>query len=68
MKIHEYQGKQLFRKAGVPVLEGHVAKTPEEAAAAAGRRSAHALLPRQPADRSGMGKEPAAGLAERADA
>ncbi len=34
MKIHEYQGKQLFRKAGVPVLEGHVAKTPEEAAAA----------------------------------
>ncbi len=34
MKIHEYQGKQLFRKAGVPVLEGLVAKTPEEAAAA----------------------------------
>ncbi|WP_040765928.1 ADP-forming succinate--CoA ligase subunit beta [Novipirellula maiorica] len=34
MKIHEYQGKQLFRKAGVPVLEGHVAKTADEAAAA----------------------------------
>lgn len=34
MKIHEYQGKQLFRQAGVPVLPGHMAQTPEEAAAA----------------------------------
>lgn len=32
MKIHEYQGKQLFRQAGVSVLEGHVARTPDEAA------------------------------------
>jgi succinyl-CoA synthetase beta subunit len=31
MKIHEFQGKELFRKAGVPVLEGLVARTPEEA-------------------------------------
>ena len=34
MKIHEYQGKDLFRKAGVAVLRGKVAKSPEEAAAA----------------------------------
>ncbi|WP_164104336.1 ADP-forming succinate--CoA ligase subunit beta [Candidatus Laterigemmans baculatus] len=34
MKIHEYQAKELFRQAGVPVLNGHVARTPEEAAAA----------------------------------
>lgn len=34
MKIHEYQAKDLFRKAGVPVLESHVARTPDEAAAA----------------------------------
>ena len=34
MKIHEYQGKQLFRQAGVPVLDGIVAKTPDEASAA----------------------------------
>lgn len=34
MKIHEYQAKQLFRAAGVPVPEGIVAKTPDEAAAA----------------------------------
>jgi succinyl-CoA synthetase beta subunit len=34
MKIHEYQGKDLFRAAGVPVLQGHVARSPEEATAA----------------------------------
>ena len=34
MKIHEYQAKELFRKAQVPVLAGFVARTPEEAKAA----------------------------------
>src|SRR5690606_27546645 len=34
MKIHEYQGKQLFREAGVPVLAGLVARTADEASAA----------------------------------
>ncbi len=34
MKIHEFQGKELFRQAGVPVLDSHVATTPEQAAAA----------------------------------
>ena len=34
MKIHEYQGKQIFRQAGVTVLDNQVAKSPEEAAAA----------------------------------
>ncbi len=34
MKIHEYQAKELFRKAAVPVLEGFVARTPDEAKAA----------------------------------
>lgn len=32
MKIHEYQAKSLFRKAGVPVLDGYVARTADEAA------------------------------------
>ncbi|MGH7118896.1 MAG: ADP-forming succinate--CoA ligase subunit beta [Acetobacteraceae bacterium] len=31
MNIHEYQAKELFRKFGVPVLDGEVAATPEEA-------------------------------------
>ncbi|MEX0818492.1 MAG: ADP-forming succinate--CoA ligase subunit beta [Pirellulaceae bacterium] len=34
MKIHEYQAKQVLRGAGVAVLEGHVAETPDEAAKA----------------------------------
>ena len=34
MKIHEFQGKELFRKAGVAVLRGKAVRTPEEAAAA----------------------------------
>ncbi len=35
MNIHEYQAKELLRKYGVALLEGHVAWTPEEAEAAA---------------------------------
>jgi succinyl-CoA synthetase beta subunit len=35
MNIHEYQAKELLKKYGVAVLEGHVAWTPEEAEAAA---------------------------------
>ena len=34
MKIHEYQGKQLFQKYGVPVPVGIPAMTAEEAIAA----------------------------------
>jgi succinyl-CoA synthetase beta subunit len=34
MKIHEYQGKELFRKAGVAVLQGKAVNTPEAAAQA----------------------------------
>jgi succinyl-CoA synthetase beta subunit len=34
MKIHEYQGKQVFREAGVSVPRGFVARTADEAAAA----------------------------------
>ena len=34
MKIHEYQGKQLFAAAGVPAPSGRLVRTPEDAAAA----------------------------------
>ncbi len=34
MKIHEYQGKELFRNAGIRVPDGRVARSPEEAAQA----------------------------------
>ena len=35
MDLYEYQGKQLFARAGIPVSEGRVATSPEEARAAA---------------------------------
>ena len=37
MNIHEYQAKNLLRDYGAPVSDGHVATTPEEAVAAAGK-------------------------------
>jgi succinyl-CoA synthetase beta subunit len=33
--LYEYQGKELFRRFGIPVSEGRLATTPEEARAAA---------------------------------
>jgi len=36
MKLHEYQAKELLREHGIPVPEGRVARTPEEARALAG--------------------------------
>ena len=35
MDLYEYQGKQLFAHAGIPVSEGRLATTPDEARAAA---------------------------------
>lgn len=35
MKLHEYQAKALFREAGIPAPDGIVARTPDEAVAAA---------------------------------
>ena len=37
MKLHEYQAKQVLARGGIPVPEGHLAATPDEAAAAAAR-------------------------------
>ena len=37
MNIHEYQAKELLRRYGVPVPDGHVAWSPEEAEKAATR-------------------------------
>ncbi len=37
MKLHEYQSKQLFTRYGIPIPQGEVASTPEEARAIAER-------------------------------
>ena len=31
MNVHEYQGKEILRKYGVPVPEGRIATSPDEA-------------------------------------
>ncbi|MEK7823422.1 MAG: ADP-forming succinate--CoA ligase subunit beta [Candidatus Eisenbacteria bacterium] len=36
MNLHEYQGRELFARFGIPVLPGQVAETPEEAREIAG--------------------------------
>ena len=35
MDLYEYQGKELFNRVGIPVSEGRLATTPEEARNAA---------------------------------
>src|SRR5215471_15613148 len=35
LDLYEYQGKELFRRFGIPVSDGRLATTPEEARAAA---------------------------------
>src|SRR3954464_1013252 len=35
LDLYEHQGKELFKRFGIPVSEGRVATTPEEARAAA---------------------------------
>jgi succinyl-CoA synthetase beta subunit len=35
LDLYEYQGKELFRRVGIPVSEGRLAESPEEARAAA---------------------------------
>ncbi|MCS7284041.1 MAG: ADP-forming succinate--CoA ligase subunit beta [Anaerolineae bacterium] len=37
MKLHEYQSKQIFARYGIPIPEGEVAATPQEARALAER-------------------------------
>ncbi|HEY3667396.1 MAG TPA: ADP-forming succinate--CoA ligase subunit beta, partial [Polyangiaceae bacterium] len=45
MKIHEYQAKQLFAAHGVPVPKGYLAKTADEAQAAAKRLIEETQIP-----------------------
>ncbi len=56
MKIHEYQAKELFRKFGVPVPEGSVAFSPEEAAAAADKLGGFPVVVKAQIHAGGRGK------------
>lgn len=56
MKIHEYQAKELYRKYGVPVPEGSVAFTPDEAKAVAQKLGGYPVVVKAQIHAGGRGK------------
>jgi len=55
VNIHEYQAKEIFRKYGIPIPPGEVARTPEEAEAIA-RRFATTVVVKAQVHAGGRGK------------
>ncbi len=66
MDIHEYQAKELFRQAGIPVPPGEVATTPEEARAIAARLGGSVVVKAQ-VHTGGRGKAGGVKLASSAE-
>jgi succinyl-CoA synthetase beta subunit len=64
--LYEYQGKELFRRFGIPVSEGRVASTPQEARAAAEELGGQVVVKAQVLT-GGRGKAGGIKLAEGAD-
>ena len=56
MKIHEYQGKAILKEFGVPVPRGIVARTPEEAEAAAAELGTDVVVVKAQIHAGGRGK------------
>jgi succinyl-CoA synthetase beta subunit len=56
MKIHEYQGKELFKKFGVPVPRGILATTPDEAEQAARQLKTQVVVVKAQIHAGGRGK------------
>jgi succinyl-CoA synthetase beta subunit len=56
MKIHEYQGKAILKEYGVPVPRGIVARTPEEAEAAARELATNVVVVKAQIHAGGRGK------------
>jgi len=56
MKIHEYQAKQLFRKYSIPVPEGGVAFSPQEAEAIAVKLGSYPVVVKAQIHAGGRGK------------
>src|SRR3954449_7817047 len=66
MDLYEYQGKQLFARFGIPVSEGRLATSPEEARAAAEELGGHVVVKAQVLT-GGRGKAGGIQLAEGPD-
>ena len=56
MKIHEYQGKELLKHFGVAVPRGIVARTPNEAEAAAKELGSDVVVVKAQIHAGGRGK------------
>jgi len=56
VNVHEYQAKALFREFGVPVPEGELARTPEEARAAAEKLGGGRVVVKAQVHAGGRGK------------
>jgi len=56
MNIHEYQAKEIFRRFGVPVADGGVASTPEEAEAIARKLTTDIIAVKSQIHAGGRGK------------
>ena len=56
MNLHEYQSKELFAKYGLPVSEGRVARTAEEAVAAASELGGESCVIKVQVHAGGRGK------------
>ncbi len=67
MKIHEYQGKELLKKFGVPVPRGIVARSPEEAFQAATELGTEVVVVKAQIHAGGRGKGGGVKLAKSPD-
>ncbi len=67
MKIHEYQAKQILREFKVPVPEGYVAFTPEEAVEAAKKLPTDVVVVKAQIHAGGRGKGGGVKLAKSVD-
>ncbi|WP_150255918.1 ADP-forming succinate--CoA ligase subunit beta [Nocardiopsis deserti] len=63
MDLHEYEAKQLFGEYGVPLVEGEIADTPEQAQLAAGRIG-HRVVVKAQVKTGGRGKAGGVKVAE----
>lgn len=68
MNIHEYQAKSLFRDYGVPVPQGAVAFTPEDAKTVAATLGGYPVVVKAQIHAGGRGKGGGVKLADSADA
>jgi succinyl-CoA synthetase beta subunit len=67
MKIHEYQAKELFKKYAIPVPQGGIAFTGDEAVAAAEKLGGYPVVVKAQIHAGGRGKGGGVKLAQSAD-